>query len=69
MSQIRIEHGSAEVTLEAVATTRTASGEETSVSYLPLDLMDATAAALLAANTPQSVSWAHEIFRMTAGTQ
>lgn len=69
MSQITIKHGYAEITLESAGSTRQAGSRGTTADYLPRDLMDATAAALLAVNTPQSVGWAHEIFRMTAGTQ
>jgi hypothetical protein len=63
MSQIHIEHGTAEVTATGVEMSKVSG--EMFVSYLPRDLMDATAAALLAVNTPQAVTWAHEIFKLT----
>lgn len=65
MSKIQIEHGTAEVTLDGIEM-RTASGS-TDVTYAPRDLMDATAAALLAVNTPQTVAWADALYRLTAG--
>jgi hypothetical protein len=68
MSQIRVEHGQAEVILGGVETS-VGSSQGVIVTYTPRDLMDATAATLLAVNTPQAVGWAHEIFRLTGGTQ
>ena len=65
MSHIEVTVGEATVTMQAVTEARTASGA-TFPHYDPLALLDATAGALLAVNTPQSVEWAHGIYRMTA---
>lgn len=65
MSKIQIEHGSAEVTLEGTEIHQ-AAGMVARVDYAPRDLMDATAAALLAVNTPQTVAWADALYRLTA---
>jgi hypothetical protein len=63
MSRISVNHGSANVDLVPLET-RTIRG--VSLSYTPRDLMDATASALLAVNTPQSVAWAHALYKLTA---
>lgn len=65
---IRIEHGQAEVSLDGVTLTQAGSGSST-VHYAPRDLMDATATALLAVNTPQAIAWADAIFRLTGNAQ
>lgn len=65
MSQIKVEHGRATVTLEGIETS-VGSSRGATVAYLPRDLMDATAAALLAVNTPQAVAWANGIFSLTS---
>jgi hypothetical protein len=64
VSGIEITVGNATTEIVPVAEVQ----KETGVTcvYNPRDLMDATAATLLAINTPQSVSWAHKLYEMTA---
>jgi hypothetical protein len=64
VSGIEITVGNATVDISPVAVIERPAGS--TCQYLPRDLMDATAATLLAINTPQSVSWAHKLYEMTA---
>jgi hypothetical protein len=67
MSKIEITVGNATVDVQSVVDVEEPNG--TFPHYVPRDLMDATAAALLAINTSQSVAWAHGIYELTKGTQ
>lgn len=59
---IRIEHGSAAVSLDDVV----ASGGAVP-SYAERDLLDAAAAALLAVNSLRATDWAGSLYRLAAG--
>jgi hypothetical protein len=62
---IRIELGRATVELGAY---ESVDEHGAFAHYEPRDLVSATAAALLAVNTPQAVLWAHELYRIAAPT-
>ena len=63
MSAIRVAVGEAVVELDA----RDSIGPRgITPRYSPRDLMDATASALLAVNTPDAVRWAHALYELTA---
>lgn len=66
MSGIEIAVGDARAEIASVGDAVTPSG--TFPHYNPRDLLDATAAALLAINTPQAIKWAHGIYEMTANS-
>jgi hypothetical protein len=63
VSSIRVAVGTAVVELDAVDRQQAAG---TFPSYSPRDLVDATASALLAVNTPDAVRWAHALYELTA---
>ncbi|MCW2899959.1 MAG: hypothetical protein JWO67_2224 [Streptosporangiaceae bacterium] len=65
MSVIRVRNGSATAELDSMYDRLDKYG--VNPSYNPHDLMDATAAALLAVNTPQAIRWAGEIYRIANG--
>jgi hypothetical protein len=62
MSRIKVEHGSADVTLDGVEMSQ-ANGS-TNVYYAPRDLLIATARTLLAVSTDQADEWAEIIARL-----
>lgn len=65
MSRIEVTIGNATADISSIADAETPDG--VFAHYNPRDLMDATASALLAINTPQSVAWARELYVLTSG--
>jgi hypothetical protein len=63
VSLIRVEHGTATVELESVG--NTPQNPTSLPRYAPRDLADATCAALLAINTPQTTDLARRIYEVT----